>query len=195
MKSIVYLLSISFLILVARCSPTDSSSYTANDQEEVTEENTTWDKKQYFDHLQAVSLDSLGQVITKADSVVAYNWNDRDGNPANVYHHIVDFYGQFSDRINQVITLNAGQQSTLSSILTDSSNFEGSNSSCFIPHIAFVYYRQGKIIGQSNVCFFCAGVKSVPKSTTALSAAGVRVLRDFCGAVGLELLAAEDLDG
>ncbi|MEM6261902.1 MAG: hypothetical protein AAGI38_05300 [Bacteroidota bacterium] len=154
-------------------------------QAQVAEE---WDKHEFFDDLEWTTLDSLGKVIEIADSIVAYNWNGHNGNPASVHHHIVDAYGKFDEKVGNNIALNDFQKTTLKGLLIDSTNFEGNNSTCFIPHIAFVYYKESEIIGQSNVCFLCSGVKSVPKSTKALSSMGIRKLKDFCRKIGLEIL-------
>lgn len=146
-----------------------------------------WDKHRFFNDIEWTTLDSLGKVIEISDSVVAYNWNGKDGNPANVYHHIVDAYGKFDDRIDKKTILNQTQKNRLKEILIDSINFDGSNSQCFIPHIAFVYYHESIIIGQSNVCFLCEGVKSVPKSTKALSKTGNKKLKEFCIDLDLDI--------
>ena len=147
-----------------------------------------WDKHQFFDDLEWTSLDSLSKVIQYSDSIIAYNWNDKDGNSANVQHHIVDAYGKFDKRVGKNILLNASQKTDLKVLLSDSTNYEGSNTTCFIPHIAFVYYKKNQIIGQSNLCFLCSGVKSVPKSTTALNEKGNKKLKNFCREIGLEII-------
>ena len=147
-----------------------------------------WDKHRFFDDLEFTSLDSLGTVIELSDSIVAFNWNGNEGNPANVYHHIVDAYGEFDDRIGKHLMLKGNQKISLKKLLTDSTNFEGSNATCFIPHVAFVYYYKSEIIGQSNICFLCSGVKSVPKSTTALSQKGINELKMFCKDIGLDII-------
>jgi hypothetical protein len=158
------------------------------EQREVLETN---DQHQFFDDLEWSTLDSLGKVIESSDKIIAYNWNEKDQNSANVYHHIVDAYGTFDSRIGKEITLNKSQKSNLKALLSDSTNFKGSNSTCFIPHIAFVYYLESKIIGQSNLCFLCSGVKSIPKSTTALSDKGLIRLKHFCENIGLEIVDGE----
>jgi len=147
-----------------------------------------WDTTQFFDDMEWSTLDSLGSVINISDSIMAYNWNSYEENSANVHHYIVDAYGVFDRSVRNEILLNEPQKQMLLNIITDSINFEGNNSICFIPHIAFVYYYQSEIIGQSNVCFLCSGIKSVPKSTTSLSLNGNVVLKGFCRTIGLEIV-------
>lgn len=150
------------------------------------------DQHQYFNDLKALDiekgLDSLKNVIASADRVVAYNWNGREDNPANTLDYVADAYGTFTDRLGKNFDLDKSQIKALGSILTDTAHYNGYNSMCFIPHIAFVYIKDDSIIGQSNVCFMCSGVKSIPKSTQALSDAGVVKLKAFCKEVGLEIV-------
>lgn len=185
----IYLFVILFFIGCS--SPENKEKSSSENIHNVQNENETteeWDKHQFYDDLEFTTLDSLGTVIQLADSIVAYNWNANDGNPANVYHHIVDAYGKFDDRIGKNLLLNESQKTSLKKLITDSTNYEGSNAICFIPHIAFVYYYESEIIGQSNVCFLCSGVKSVPKSTTALSDKGNTELKEYCKEIGLEIM-------
>ena len=156
-----------------------------NEEDRITE---NWDKAQFYDDLAFTGLDSLGKIIQISDSIIAYNWNANDKNPANVYSYIVDAYGKFDSRIEKKLVLNDIQKKSLIHLITDSMNYEGSNSMCFIPHIAFVYYKKSKIIGQSNVCFLCSGIKSVPKSTTALNKRGNKKLKNFCRNLGLKIV-------
>lgn len=188
---------IFLLLLVVGCNSSNdeetvSSESLKNEQpeEQIAED---WDKHQFYDDLEFTTLDSLASVIELADSIVGYNWHENEGNPANVYHHIVDAYGKFDNRIGKRIVLNDTQKTSLKSLLTDSTNYDGANAMCFIPHVAFVYYYESEIIGQSNVCFLCSGVKSVPKSTTALSQKGTGALKGFCSDLGLEIVDDESL--
>jgi len=147
-----------------------------------------WDRHQFYDDLEESTLDSLKSVIESADSVVAYNWNGKQGNPAMTLSFIVDAYGEFDSSVGKSIVLSDSQKIALAALLTDSTQYEGGRSMCFLPHIAFVYFRNSEIIGQSNVCFLCAEVRSVPMSTTGLSKKGVQVMRRYCSEVGLDII-------
>jgi len=174
-------------IVLLGCGNINPESNVAVDETLESKPEIEWDRHQFFSDLFQIDLENLGQTIAMSDRVVAYNWNGNEGNPAAVQSYIVDAYGNFDDRVGRKITLDPTQKARLKELLTDSTNFEGVNAMCFIPHIAFVYYRQSQIIGQSNVCFLCSGVKSVPNSTTALSESGSAKLKEFAATIGLKI--------
>ncbi len=153
----------------------------------------TIDRFHFFHQLAWVSEDSLAQVITLADSIMAYNWNDHQANTANVDHYIVDPDGKLNDQISTKILLTKPQAKQLRAILIDTTNFQkqNSNASCFIPHISFIYYRESKVIGQSNVCFLCASVRSIPKLSNELNEKGSKVLKKYCASLGLKIYDAD----
>ncbi|MFK7968868.1 MAG: hypothetical protein AB8F95_00805 [Bacteroidia bacterium] len=149
---------------------------------------SSWDPHQYYDDLEFAGIAALDSVIKESDEVIAYNWNDHEYNPANTQHHIVDAYGVFDKHTEDGHTLSKAQVIRLGELMNDTTHFGGYNSMCFIPHIAFVYYKKGNIIGQSNICFMCSGIKSVPKSTGALSEKGIAAFEAFCEELGLEII-------
>jgi hypothetical protein len=140
--------------------------------------------------LAIVNRNNIAKIIGQADSVVAYNWNGNNGSSANTEHYIVDMYGKFDNKITKQFQLTKNQIQGLKNILIDKSNYEyeGSTATCFVPHIAFVYYQRGEIIGQSNVCFLCAGIKSLPKFDGELNESGIEKLKNFCKSIGLTII-------
>lgn len=154
------------------------------------DEKNDYDKHQFFEDLKPATRDDLAKIIEQADSVIAYNWNGNNGSPANTEHYIVDAYGKFDTKITKQFKLLKLQIQGLKNILTEKSNYEyeGSTATCFLPHIAFVYYRNNKITGQSNVCFLCEGVKNIPKHNGSLSEKGTKRLKNFCKSIGLNII-------
>jgi len=189
-----YLIPFILFIVIISCKTNEQNVSEVPDLEIPTEdifEELVYDEHQFFDDLEYEGFDSLANTINNSDKIIAYNWNSNDGNSANVQHHIVDAYGNFDSRIGKNFALNSDQKKELKLILTDTANFNGGLSMCFIPHIAFVYYKKDKIIGQSNVCFMCSGVKSIPKSTFGLSEKGIVRLKTFCQKTGLTIYDSE----
>ncbi|BDS11563.1 hypothetical protein [Aureispira anguillae] len=191
-KHLRYLLLIFFsIIVIGYLLPKKNLS---SDKEEknktVAVENPKieYDKKEFFDDLVYEGLERLNTIIDSSDEVRAYNWNGNSGNAANVFHHIVDGYGKFRTGLSQAIILSPTEVLELKEIIADHSIYAEENSDCFIPHIAFVYFKNQAVIGQSNICFLCAGIKSIPKSTKALNILGVRKLRKFCESLGLKIV-------
>lgn len=156
-----------------------------NNEEDIVED---WDKHKFYDDLEHLDLITLSKVIDNADSIVAFNWNEHNGNSANTQSYFVDAYGNYEGATNNGLLLTKENKEEFKLLVCDSSNFESGTSSCFIPHISFIFYKQQQIIGQSNVCFLCAEIKSIPKSTTSLSKKGYRLIKSFCIKLGLEIV-------
>jgi len=151
------------------------------------------EKLRFFGYEKETTIDSLRVVISNAKTVKAYCWNSKDKNPANVYHYIVDANGVFDDRIEFEITLNDTQVNEFIGIVCDSKIYSDTTelgTSCFIPHIAFVYFNENdSIIGQSNYCYmFYGGIKNVPKTESKrLTKAGNIRMIEFCKTIGLDI--------
>jgi hypothetical protein len=47
--------------------------------------------------------------------------------------------------------------------LTDTSTYGGTSAACFEPRLAFVFYKESKIVGCVNVCFECNYLHSAPE--------------------------------
>jgi len=48
-------------------------------------------------------------------------------------------------------------------MLTDTSTYGGTSAACFEPRLAFVFYKESKIVGCVNVCFECNYLRSNPE--------------------------------
>jgi hypothetical protein len=155
---------------------------------EATKPDSEWDRHEYFDDLGQSSYDSLYQVITRSDSVVAFNWNDKAEDAANTQRYIVNAYGTFNNDIGKRFLLNKKQREKLAKLLTDTANLSSASSMCFVPHIAFVYYKKGRINGQTSLCFVCAQARSIPKIGSDLSDTGTVKLKEFCKSIGLRIV-------
>jgi hypothetical protein len=153
----------------------------------------SYDRHQYFNDVKTFPTDSLRKIISLSDKVFAFNWNDEDRNPANVSHYLVDGYGVFDKRIGKKVELTKKEITKLSSLLADTANFSNELGDCFIPHIAFTYFLKDSVIGQTNICFICAGQKSIPKTKNeAFSDIGYKKFNEFCSLLGLKIVQRTD---
>lgn len=180
-----------FFLCLSCNSDTSKSEQSMDDvhlEESSDRAHVDFDKHQYFDDLESSTLDSLIHIVNLSDRIIAYNWNGRNGNPANTAHYILDAYGVFDENLGKRVVLNQRQKSVLKNLLSDSTNFSGSASMCFIPHIAFVYYKDSSIIGQTNVCFLCSGIISIPKTSYDMSQKGLFDFKAFCQSLELEII-------
>ncbi len=191
------------ILFLSGCSIDKEKQIESNQEIEITDEEACskdldslvhLEKLRFFGYEAETNLDSLRIVFDHSKTVKAYNWNAKDRNPANVYHYIVDAYGVFDERVELEIILDGAQINKLESIICDSVNYSDTTwlgTSCFIPHIAFVYFDENdSIIGQSNYCYlFGGGIKNVPKTEKKrLSKAGNKRMMEFCEDIGLEFL-------
>jgi hypothetical protein len=150
------------------------------------------DHHQFFGDLAHTELADLELIMKQSDKVIAYNWNGNNGNPASIAQdYIVDAYGQFDKTVGKQFELSHSQIQELKAILSNKTTYNEPVATCFLPHIAFVYYRDNKITGQTNVCFLCEGVKSVPKFNGSLSKKGTERLKKFCKSIGLKIIDQE----
>jgi hypothetical protein len=148
-----------------------------------------YDHHQFFKDLAHTELSDLELIIKQSDKIVAYDWNGNNGNPASMAHdYIVDAYGQFDKTVGKSFELSKTQIQELKAILTNKTSYNEPVAMCFLPHIAFVYYRDNKITGQSNVCFLCEGVKNIPKFNGSLSKKGTEKLKNFCKTIGIKII-------
>lgn len=160
--------------------------------EEETLNGTNYDKHQWFEDLEYVPLEKYREAISVSNKVIACNWNDGETNPANVNCYAVDAYGIFDNSTGQILELDEEQRLGLISLLTDSTNYDKSDVGgvYFIPHIAFVFYRNDSIVGQSNISFFrFPSLRNVPKNKqTVFSKRGFARIRAFCSSIGLRII-------
>lgn len=143
-----------------------------------------------FDRVYA-PVSELIDVIESSDKIVAYNWNGNEGNSANSYHFMIRD-GHIDKSAKVVKTLSEDETSTWLELVTDTTNYEEFRPMCFTPHIAFLYYQNDTVIGQSNVCFLCAAVFSQPQYSLSLNPDGTDKLKSFCQSLGLTIYDSYD---
>jgi hypothetical protein len=90
------------------------------------------------------------------DKVVMYDFDGGKGSDL----YIVDNKGQFAKSITKQVTLNKGEISSLNSKLGSKMSYGGGTASCFDPHLGFVYFLKGKIVGHVTVCLDCNRLSS-----------------------------------
>ena len=126
-------------------------------------------------------------LIQSADKVVAYNWNRNEHNSANTKHFMIR-----SSHIDQtaikVHELNEVEKEKWTNLVTDTNNYRNLTPMCFTPHIAFLYYRNDTIIGQSNVCFLCTAIFSKPGDRLSLKEESTSEIKSFCRSLGLKII-------
>lgn len=92
----------------------------------------------------------------KYDSVVMYDFI-----PGGEEGQIVS-KGRLDGKIKKRVMLDKATVNSLNNILGLKSSFNGIIAGCFDPHLGFVYYRSGKIVGHISVCLACNQLYSTP---------------------------------
>jgi hypothetical protein len=180
----LFLFFIAIGLLGTSCERSETEENIPEGESVVTSERKLPEKK--------ISVTDLGKLISSCSYVMAYNFNDNNGNSANTVHYIVGEDGYYKTKagLTNGIRLSKKQVNELTMIVADSATYSGPAGMCFIPHIAFVYFDgSDNIVGQSNVCFLCIGVKSRPGiKNEHLSTEGVLKLHAFCKGLGLQII-------
>jgi hypothetical protein len=86
----------------------------------------------------------------KFDSVVMYDFEGSKGRGL----HIVEG-GRLAATIVKQVELDGPAVKTLSKKLTDKKSYGGATASCFDPHLGFVYFLKGTIVGYVTICLDC----------------------------------------
>ncbi len=137
----------------------------------------------------------LNELLSKADSVVAYNYNGYNGNAANV--EFVDLFDVTTQQLCPSATngkiLSKRQIDTLIEITSDTTTYDGSWSSvhgtCFIPHLGFGFFNRDSLIAQINVCFLCEAIRTRPYyCSDGLSLKGYQRLYNFTKKIGMKII-------
>ena len=190
-----YLIGIFFAVFLLTQSCGQFSSPGTDlkvNNEEETLTGSNYDRHQWFEDFEYVSLEQYREAISASNKVIAFNWNDGETNPANAYWYAVDAYGKFDNSTGKRIELDEEQRLEIISLLTDSTNYDNADAGgiYFIPHIAFVFYRIDSIVGQANISFFrFPSLRNVPKNKqTAFSKRGFTEIRAFCSTIGLRII-------
>jgi len=106
--------------------------------------------------LVAFTLSLSGQaknpfVSLKFDKVIMYDFEgSKDYNLS-----IVDNNGKLATSISKQIELDKASTTKLNIKLGDRKSYGESTAACFDPHLGFVYYLKGKIVGYITICLDC----------------------------------------
>lgn len=81
------------------------------------------------------------------------------------FFYPVNEQGQYTSSIKNSKKLNAVQCTKLFVILSDESTYKNPRIvACYEPRLAFVYFKDNKIIAQTQVCLTCAQLRSTAKT-------------------------------
>ena len=120
----------------------------------------------YYTHPEINDLSALRILLSRSTKVLAYNFNDNNGNPANVECYDLYDSSEICSSATNKRTLNQKQLNELINITTDSMTYTGTWSGlsgvCFIPHLGFGFFKNDLLIAQVNVCFLCNGIRTRP---------------------------------
>ncbi len=94
--------------------------------------------------------------VLKYDSVVMYEFI-----PGGEEGEIVS-KGKLDGQIKKRVLLDKTTIKSLNHILGLRSSFNGIIAGCFDPHLGFVYYKDGKVVGHISVCMACNQLYSTP---------------------------------
>lgn len=94
----------------------------------------------------------------ECDSVIGVDYIGFEGEHS---YYPVNNKGQFISTIKKKRKLNKDQFQTLKSILGNKETYENpSISFCYEPRLAFIYFKNNKVIGQTKICLSCSQIES-----------------------------------
>ena len=95
-------------------------------------------------------------VSLKYDSAVIYHYN-----PSSEGTEIVDKNGRLlTAKVLKSARLDAAAINELNTRLVQNESYGGALKKCFIPHLAVVYYKNGKSVADVLICTTCGGLRS-----------------------------------
>ncbi len=89
------------------------------------------------------------------DKVMMYDFE-----PGDKGGSIIEANGKLTKLVNKAVQLNKATYQKLNLKLADKKSFGEGTSSCFIPHLGFVYYAGNKVVGHISVCMACNRLQS-----------------------------------
>jgi hypothetical protein len=92
----------------------------------------------------------------KFDKVMMYDFEG--GKESDLY--IIDNSGRLAKTIKKQVQLEKAEANRLTSKMGTKQAFGGTTASCFDPHLGFVYYLNGKVVGHVTVCLDCNRLRS-----------------------------------
>ena len=69
--------------------------------------------------------------------------------------YIVDDKGQLAKSISKQFQLDKGSFTKLNKKLSERKSYGSPTAACFDPHLGFVYYLKGKVVGHVTICLDC----------------------------------------
>ncbi len=115
----------------------------------------------FFLILLTVNLTSTGQtknpyLALKFDKVVMYDFEG--GKDSDLY--IINDKGELAKSVSKQVQIDNVTARNLSQKLGDRKSYGGGTASCFDPHLGFVYYLKGNIVGHITICLDCNRLRS-----------------------------------
>jgi hypothetical protein len=111
-----------------------------------------------------LNIDSLLTYKDKAfncDSAIAVDYIGHQGEQTT---SPLNNKGQWISTIQKRVKLTNYQIDSLNSIIGDKkSYFNSMQVSCYFPQLGIIYFKRGKVIGQSAICLSCARLESTAK--------------------------------
>jgi hypothetical protein len=141
----------------------------------------------YFSDYPFATQEEVLNVIKSSTRIVGYNWNGMEPNPNNP-SYVASEDGILDPTIGEAIELSQDHINTLIELFSDTTNFNNESQTFFVPHLSLIMYQKTKIIGQINVCFFCAGIKAIPRFEKSFSETGFNEMEKLCKAIGLNVV-------
>lgn len=189
------------LLFMAACSrPQDPGTARSNEVEDTAAAPAATDSlgchPYWYQHADFDDIDSLRQLLSSADSVIACNFNmPMSELPGDFVAHddVIDWpAGTACNDCGNIRRLDGGQRTRLLRIATDTATYTGAWSglagSCFNPHHAFAFFLRGKLVAELNICFICTAIRTRPYyGSDQLSGSGTKAFAALCGSLGLQL--------
>ncbi len=161
-----YLTLIIILFLLSCQEDKSKSDIMVDPDPDLGQEYDSLGYPSYYTHPEIKELSELRNLLSSSNKVLAYNFNENNGNPANVEcYDLYDSTGICPTATNKRI-LNRNQIKDLIKITCDSmiydGNWSGLSGVCFIPHLGFGFFKNDSLFAQVNVCFLCNGIRTRP---------------------------------
>ena len=102
-------------------------------------------------HIRPVKTDAEPFADLSYNKIIAY---DYEGDEEH-FNSIIQPNGKFTIVVTDQKELNQNQADNLVSLLTNSATYGEGFASCFIPHLAFVFYNDLEVVFKVDVCLDC----------------------------------------
>ena len=92
----------------------------------------------------------------KFDKVVMYDFEGGKGTDL----YIINDKGELAKSICKQVQLTKAEANRLNLKLGSKQSYGGATASCFDPHLGFVYFLNGKVVGHITICLDCNRLRS-----------------------------------